>query len=282
VSNLVGALGRSLADSGCDLTAQFLDVERYVGGDGWDRGEALVGQAAAVKLAAGLLGLNPDLVVAIPPVTTFSQLPECPLRSRSWPFGRPDVDTLSRAALGGEDAVLLVTAALADAIAEASEGCSFSCPLFAAILPEAYGSLRDEPGIMPWYHCRLAAVPVGTSLRTAAFFQCRWAPGAAACRPTRILTNMHGLSEDMHAGPPVLRQVRRPSGGLRPAYLGPLPRSCGCSPPHLSAKEVPGSQTSWLLEATAVKLGRCFAACLKEAGAGPSALVEGVAPPLRI
>jgi len=264
MSPFIDALGRSLADSGCALTVQFLDVASYVGGDGWDSGEALVGRAAAVKLAGSLLGLNPDLVVAVPPVSTFSQVPERPLRTRSWPFGRPDADAASRAALGGEDAVLLVTAAMADAISEASESGGTPRPLFTALLPEAYGSLRDEPGIMPWFHSRLAAIPVGTSFCTAAFFQCRWAPGAAACRPTRVLTNWHGLTEEMHAGAPVLRQVRRLSGGLRPAYLGPLPRACGCSPPHLSAKEAPGSQTSWLYKATAEKLGRLAAAGLRE------------------
>ena len=281
VSHIIDALGHSLAGSGSALTAHFLDVARYIGGDGWDSGEALVGQAAAVQLAGDLLGHNPDLVVTLPPVSTFSQVPGRPLRSRSWPFGRPDADDSSRAALRGEDAVLLVTAVMADAISEASEDGRVSRPLFAALLPEAFGSFRDEPGIMPWFHSRLAAIPAEGGLRTAAFFQCRWAPGAAACRPTRILTNVHGLTEDMLAGPPALHQVRRPAGGLRPAYLGPLPRACGCSPPHLSAKEVPGSQTSWLLKATAEKLGRLCSDALREAESGPVALVEGSPPPLR-
>eukprot|EP00435_Cladocopium_sp_Y103_P031679 s3830_g8.t1 len=167
------------------------------------------------ELAAKIKAHEFDVILMSPPCRTWSRAvwankfgPK-PVRSRDYPLGFPWLvgELREKAELG----TLLVRRCIeALEIAPASTICLWEHP-------EDLGRARNGVPASVWQLAELRAVAKRRHMETIVFHQCTY--GADYPKPTRLLSDAHGLLQLGFAGWPVLNKELY--------YMGPLPRHCG-------------------------------------------------------
>ena len=104
--------------------------------------------------------------------------------------------------------------------------CAASRTALIFMFPEDFGGHAKSGPSSLWSLQELRSLHGQDDASRGATFLCRIA-GADTKRPLGIFTNLPGLQQSLQTGWPALTRH-----GTSLYYSGPLPKSCGCSPPH--------------------------------------------------
>ena len=118
------------------------------------------------------------------------------------------------------------TAEISTWFTEQSLLCADSKVVHIYIFPQDFGGQAVSAPASLWSLQELRSLHGQYETLRGATFLCRIS-GADIRRPLGILTNLPGLQHSMSPG---LSDLKKHGSFLH--YVGPLPKTCGCSPPH--------------------------------------------------
>ena len=162
-----------------------------------------------------------DAIIMSPPCSTWSRavwsskIGPRPVRSRDFPHGFPWLkgELKEKAEIGSK---WVMRCAEVLEIAPPYTACAWEHP-------EDLGRSRNGVPASVWHLEEVRRAAKKRRMETSAFHQCTY--GADYPKPTRLLSDAHGLLQLGYPGWPVLNKELY--------YLGPLPRTCGHEHPPL-------------------------------------------------
>ena len=199
------------------------------------------------------------MVLVLPPASSWSRArhvgPEGqpPIRSRSRPWGVIEASSAQYSKLIHDNR----TAEISTWFAEQSLLREEPRTALIYIIPEDFGGHFSSGPASLWSLQELRALHSTHDALRGATFLCRIC-GSDRKKPLGILTNLPGLQEALSLGLPNLKMH-----GSFLQYHGPLPKSCGCSPPHPPSVGISSSASFLTVEPFGAPFWKFCFSCLR-------------------
>ena len=200
-----------------------------------------------------------QVVVILPPASSWSRArhvgPEGqpPIRSRSRPWGVIEASSAQYSKLLHDNK----TAEISTWFAEQSLLREEPRTALIYIFPEDFGGHFSTGPASLWSLQELRVLHGTHDALRGATFLCRIC-GSDRKKPLGILTNLPGLQEALSLGLPNLKLH-----GSFLQYHGPLPKSCGCSPPHPPSVGISSSDGFLTVEPLGAPFWKFCFSCLR-------------------